>query len=81
MSFARSAQDVLVRITHIEINHRHLAVPDPGISKLGARSRRGRIFRPGVCFDAPSHILYVFLARVVNKIHNVIIVYWLKSNY
>ena len=28
----------------------------------GGGSRRGRIFRPGVCFDAPSHILYVFLA-------------------
>ena len=26
----------------------------------GARSRRGRIFRSGVCFDAPSHIPYVF---------------------
>ena len=24
--------------------------------------------RPGVCFDAPSHIPYVFVARVVNKI-------------
>ena len=28
-----------------------------------------------VCFDAPSHIPYVFVARVVNKIHNVNIVY------
>ena len=45
----------------------------------GARSRRGRIFRSGVCFDAPSHISYVFVARVVNKIHNVNIVYWLNS--
>ena len=35
----------------------------------------GRIFRSGVCFDAPSHILYVFVARVVNKIRNVSIVY------
>ena len=32
-------------------------------------------------FDVPSHIPYVFLARVVNKIHNVNIVYWLKSKY
>ena len=39
------------------------------------RSRRGRIFRSGVCFDAPSHIPYVFVARVVNKIHNVNIGY------
>ena len=54
---------------------------DPGISKGGGRSRRDRIFRSGVCFDALSHILYVFVARVVNKIHNVNIVYWLKSNY
>ena len=41
----------------------------------GARSRRGRIFRSGVCFDAPSNIPYVFVARVVNKIHNISIVY------
>ena len=40
-----------------------------------ARSRRGRIFRSGVCFDAPSHIPYLFVARVVNKINNVNIVY------
>ena len=32
-------------------------------------SRGGRIFRSRVCFDAPSHIPYVFVARVVNKIH------------
>ena len=38
-------------------------------------------FRSGVCFDAPSHILSVFEARVLNKIHNVHIVYLLKSNY
>ena len=31
--------------------------------------------RSGVCFDATSHIPYVFVARVVNKIHNVNIVY------
>ena len=47
----------------------------------GARSRRGRIFRSGVCFDAPSHILYVFAARVVNKIQNINTVYLLKSKY
>ena len=38
-------------------------------------------FRSGVCFDAPSHILSVFEARVLNKIHNVNIVYWLISKY
>ena len=47
----------------------------------GAWSRRGRIFRSWVCFDAPSHIPYVSEARVVNKIHNMNIVYLLKSNY
>ena len=47
----------------------------------GARSRRGRIFRSGVCFDAPSHILYVFVARVVYKIHKINTVYLLKSKY
>ena len=47
----------------------------------GARSRRGRIFKPGICFDAPSHILYLFVARVVNKIHNINTVYLLKSKY
>ena len=53
---------------------------DPGISKRGGgRSLRGRIFRSGVCFDAPSHIPYVFEARVVNKIQNVNIVYLLIS--
>ena len=41
----------------------------------GARSRRGRIFRFRICFDAPSHIPYVFVAREVNKIHNVNIVH------
>ena len=35
----------------------------------------------GVCFDAPSHIPYVFVARVVNKIHNINTVYLLKSKY
>ena len=40
----------------------------------GGRSRRGRIFRFRICFDAPSHIPYVLVARVVNKIHNVNIV-------
>ena len=41
----------------------------------------GRIFRSGVCFDAPSHIPYVFVVRVVNKIHIVNIVCWLKSKF
>ena len=54
---------------------------DPGISKHGARSRGGRIFRSGVCFDAPSHMPYMFAARLVNKIHNINIVYFLKSKY
>ena len=51
---------------------------DQLISKRGwgvGRSRRGRIFRSRVCFDAPSHIPYLFVARVVNKINNVNIVY------
>ena len=34
-----------------------------------------RIFRFRICFDAPSHTPYVFVARVVNKIHNVNIIY------
>ena len=41
----------------------------------GARSRRGRILRSVFCFDAPLHIHYVFVARVMNKIHIVNIVY------
>ena len=40
---------------------------------------RGRILRSGVCFDAPSHIPYDFVIRVVNKIHIVNIVCWLNS--
>ena len=58
---------------------------DPGISKRGRGEGCGpgavNFFRSGVCFDAPSHILYVFVARVVNKIHIVNIVDWLKYNY
>mgnify|MGYP003687743377 CR=1 FL=1 len=49
-----------------------------GIYSGGSRNFKGgggRIFGSGVCFDAPSHIPYVFVARVVNKIHNVNIVY------
>ena len=64
--------------THIRvINHANLDLDG------GARYRRGRIFRCGVCFDAPSHTPYVFVARVVNKIHNINIdiVYLLKSKY
>ena len=47
-----------------------VSVADPGISKLGGGGG-GRIFRSKVCFDAPSHIPYVFVAKVVNKIHNI----------
>ena len=39
---------------------------DPGISKPGARSRCGNILRSGICFDALSHIPYVFVVRVVD---------------
>ena len=54
----------------------YMPVADPGISNGGGgRSRRGRNFRSGYCFDAPSHIPYLFVARVVNKINNVNIVY------
>ena len=35
----------------------------------GARSRRGRILRSKVCFDASLQIPYVFVRRVVNNIH------------
>ena len=37
-----------------------------GGGRGGGEGGGGRIFRSGVCFDAPSHIL---LVRVVNKIH------------
>ena len=52
-----------------------------GISKRGARSRRFRILRSKVCFDAPSNIPYVFVRRVVNNIHIVNTACWLKSKY
>ena len=35
----------------------------------GARSRRGRILRSKVCFDASLLLPYVFVRRVVNNIH------------
>ena len=35
----------------------------------------------GDCFDAPSHITYWFLVRIVNKIHIVNIVCRLQSEY
>ena len=35
---------------------------------------RGRIFGSGICFDAPSHIPYVCLMRLVDKKHIVNIV-------
>ena len=50
---------------------------DPGIEKRGGRGPGAVEF----CFDNPSHIPYVLVDRVVNKIHNVNIVYWLKSKY
>ena len=48
---------------------------DPGISKPGgAIPARYNILRSGVYFDAPSHLPYVFVVRVVNKIDIVNIV-------
>ena len=47
----------------------------------GARSRRGRILRSKICFDASLHIPYVFVRRVVNNIHIVNTACWLKSKY
>ena len=40
----------------------------------GARSLRGRILKSWVCFEAPLHMPYVFVVRVVNKLHVVNIV-------
>ena len=40
-----------------------------GVRGGGGRPRRGRTLRSKVCFDAPSHIPYVFVRRVVNNIH------------
>ena len=54
-----------------------ISVADPGIEKRGGRGPGAVEF----CFDNPSHIPYVLVDRVVNKIHNVNIVYWLKSKY
>ena len=47
----------------------------------GARSRRRRNFGSGVCFDAPSHLHYVFLVIIGNKIHIVNIVCRLHLKY
>ena len=47
----------------------------------GAQFRRSRILRSGVCFDASSHIPFVFVVRVVNKVHIVNIVCGLKSKW
>ena len=47
----------------------------------GSRSRRGRILRSKVCFDASLHIPYVFVRRVVNNIHILNTACWLKSKY
>ena len=48
---------------------------DPEISKPGGSVS----LRSGVCFDAPSHIPYVFVVKVLNKVHIVNIVCRLKS--
>ena len=40
-----------------------------------------RILRPKVCFDASTHIPFVFARRVVNNIHIVNTTCWLKSKY
>ena len=51
-----------------------------GGSRNFKTGERGRILKSGVCFDhTPSHIRYIFEARVVNKIHIENIVSWLKS--
>ena len=50
------------------------------VTKPGsAPSRFGRILRSGVCFEAPSHIPYIFVVTVVNKIHILNIESRLKS--
>ena len=46
----------------------------PGILKRGARSLCGIILRSADCFDAPSHLTYVFVVREVNEIDIVNIV-------
>ena len=46
----------------------HFPVAVQEFQNRGVRSRRCRILRSGVCFDAPSHIPYIFVVRVVNKI-------------
>ena len=49
-----------------------------GVHSGGSRNFKtggGSLFRFRICFDAPSDIPYVFVARVVNKVHNVNIVY------
>ena len=43
----------------------------------GGRSRRGRTLRFKVCFDAPSHIPFVFFRWVVNNKHIVNTACWL----
>ena len=47
----------------------------------GALSRRGKILRSGVCFETPSHIPYVSVVRLENKIQIENIACWLKSKY
>ena len=45
------------------------AAVDPGISKQGGGPDAVEFLGAGNCFDALSHILYVFLVKVDNKIH------------
>ena len=54
------------------------AVADPGKFKTGGAVES---YGSGVCFDAPSHITYWFLVRIVNKIHIVNIVCRLQLEY
>ena len=42
---------------------------DPGISEWGPNPSMVEFWGSGDCLDAPSHILYVFVVRVENKIH------------
>ena len=51
-----------------------LAVADPGISKRGGGAVPARFLGLGFVL-MPLHTYHVFVARVMNKIHNVNIVY------
>ena len=58
-----------------------LSVADPEISKPGARCRRGRTLLIWECFDALSHIFYVFVVREDGKIDIVNTACWLQWKY